>query len=67
MTDKEFSAKVYEILSPGLFEHKGKQYYTEESVMNAMDWMRSHLGETVEADVANVLAEALKKAFSPYR
>lgn len=57
MTNTQFIAKVYEILSPGLIEIDGKQYYKHESVIDALEWIRNNRGQAIEVDTAKILAD----------
>lgn len=66
MSASSFIAQAYAILDYGKIEHEGNIYYSEEAVMNCLEFMKEHLGQIVEVDTEKILnnfADKLKESF----
>lgn len=55
MTKIEFISKVYSLLDAGRIEIEGQIYYSESSVITAMEWMADNAKEIVEVDAQKMI------------
>jgi hypothetical protein len=60
MENRKFITEVYQILEKGRIELNGQMYYSEDAVMDAMEWMKEHMGSILEVETGNILANFAK-------
>ena len=60
MTEKDYRAKLYELLEKrGHKEINGTLYYPEQSIMDTLEWVKENREQIIEVDLEKILKKFL--------